>query len=113
MPLDEDPRSGFTGKWTSGIFLASVAAVWGLWSLLHSRLILPRRRWGGYTLEGGPAILLSIALISFGFYLHFHYFWGTDPKADHISTPGERTSRGIGLSCLATGLVWHFIQIGT
>ena len=75
MALHDDPRSGFTGKWTSGIFLALISALWGLASLASGRLTMPRRR-GGFTFEGSTAVFLSLALVAFAFYLHFHYFGG-------------------------------------
>jgi hypothetical protein len=71
---------------------------------------MPRRR-GGFTFEGSPAVLLSVGLIAFGFYLHFHYFWGTNPEADHISTPGERIAAIIGTVCLIAGLGLHFAGV--
>ena len=109
MPLDEDPRSGFTGKWTSGIFLALFSIGWGVVSLLSGRLVMSRRM-GRFAFEGTPAALLSVALVSFGLYLHFHYFWGTNPKADHISTPGERLFGSLALLFLGGGLCWHFLK---
>ncbi len=109
MPLHEEPRSGFTGKWTSGILLAFFSIGWGLISLLSRRLVLSRRM-ARFAFEGTPAVLLSLALVSFGLYLHFHYFWGTNPKADLISTPGERLFGFAALLCLVAGLCWHFLK---
>src|SRR4051812_37568991 len=103
MALHDDPRSGFTGKWTSGIFLALGACLWGGASLLNGKFTMPRRR-AEFTFEGTPAILLSMGLIAFGFYLHFHYFWGTNPKADHITTLGRRVAGFIGAAFLIAGL---------
>jgi hypothetical protein len=110
MALHDDPRSGFTGKWTSGIFMALATCLWGGASLLAGKFTMPRRR-GGFTFEGSPAVLLSLALIAFGFYLHFHYFWGTNPKADHISTPGERVAGFIAVGCLIAGVGLHFVGV--
>jgi hypothetical protein len=108
MPSHYAPWSAFTGKWTSGIFLALILILWGLCSLLTGTLVIPRRKLGGYTFHGPPATFLSIALLAIGLYFHFHHFWGTNPKVDHISTPGERWCSYIAGACIIIGLGWHF-----
>jgi hypothetical protein len=108
MPLQEDPQTGFTGKWTRGIFVAAFSVIWGTYSLAIGKLVLSRRF---FTFEGPSASALSVALISFGLYLHFHYFWGTNPKADHISTFGGRVFAWIGSACLALGLGIHVLGL--
>jgi hypothetical protein len=107
MARNQHPENESTGKWAGGVFLASFSALWGLASLVSGRLIMPRRREGFSIIEGPAGRSLSLALIACGLYLHFHYFWGANKEADHISILGRWISGLIAAACLIAGL-WLF-----
>jgi hypothetical protein len=101
----EGPLSPFFRKWALGVFLPLVLIVWGLASLAYGRFVLKR-----IVLEGTPALLLAVALISFGLAGHFHAFWSANSKAGYISIPGARLFAFVGGVCLILGLC--FLLIG-
>ena len=98
-----------TGKWGFGFFMALMLIVWGLASLAYGRLVIPSRR--SIAFEGISGLLLALTLVSFGLCAHLFFFWGINPKVEHISRPGGQVRAKVfilvaivGLVCLVLGL---------
>lgn len=112
MEPSPDVTIGPFTKWAFGVLLALVLIVWGLASLASGRLVIPsfllRRRDVAAVVEGTPALLYAVAMISFGLFSHLHVFWGTNPY-QHISVPAGVLGF-IGLACLILGLCFYIIE---
>ena len=105
MEPASDVRIGPFPKWVFGVFLALLLIAWGLASFASGRLVIPsfllRRSAVAAVVEGTPALLFAVGMISFGLFCHLHVFWGTNPYR-HISAPagvfGFISTIGIGYS---------------
>jgi sulfite exporter TauE/SafE len=104
-----------SSKWTSGIILSAIGIVWGVSSLVSGRLVIPFLGWHGIPLtndiplQGVPAILLSVALIWFGLYLHFSDFWSCYPGAVRFTKFAEPLTGWAATICFVAGIViWIF-----
>jgi hypothetical protein len=99
-------------KWSLGVLPALVLIVWGFASLASGRLVMPwfllRKRFDDAVVEGTPALLYAVAMISFGVFAHLHVFWGTNPY-QHVSVPA-RVFGFIGFVCLILGLCFYIIE---
>jgi hypothetical protein len=100
-----------SSKWSSGVFLSAVSIVWGISSLVSRRLVIPFLPWHGipltsdFSLQGLSALLLSVALIWFGLFLHFSDFWGCHPNAERFTTMGERLTGWAATICFVAGII--------
>ena len=92
-------------RWAFGIFLALALIAWGLASLASGRLVIPslllRGRDVAAVVEGTPALLFAVAMISFGLFAHLHIFWGTHPYRRISVRAG--VFGFIGIACLIVG----------
>jgi hypothetical protein len=74
------PSSGWKEKWIGGIVVALVPIVYGVYCLYTGHAHLPRRRRGFVDLQGWDVMVVAIAWIALGAFLHFEYFWGRHPR---------------------------------
>lgn len=70
------PEPTFWGKWFGGLAAPVFIAIRGVVAISRERIVIPNRR-GDMTLQGEEAIWFGIAMIFFGIFLHFHYFWNS------------------------------------
>lgn len=101
------------GKWFWGVLLALVLIVWGVVSLASGRLVIPwillRHRDDDAVVEGTPALLFAVAMVSFGVFCHVHVFWGTNPYR-RVSVPAQ-VFAFIGFVCLVFGLCIYIFEL--
>jgi hypothetical protein len=104
-----------SSKWSSGVFLSAVSIVWGIRLLVSGRHVIPFLRWQGIPLtrqiplQGVSAILLSIALIWFGLFLHFSDFWGCHPNGERFTRIAEPLTGWAAAICFAAGIIlWMY-----
>ena len=69
------PAGGRLKQWLAGVGIAGVLIALGLYSL-HSGQTILYGRGGTVWLSGPAATAMAVAYLSFGAFLHFHYFWG-------------------------------------
>lgn len=85
---------------------------WGLKSVASGRLVIPsillRGRGVAAVVEGIPALLFAVGMISFGLFAHLHVFWGTNPYR-HISVHAG-VFGFLGLACLIFGLSFYILE---
>ena len=74
------PPSGWKEKWIGGIGLALIPVGYGVYCLYTGHAYFPRRRGPILDLQGWEAVVLAVAYIAFGAFLHFEFFWGRHPR---------------------------------
>jgi hypothetical protein len=79
------PAGGRSKQWKSGMGLACLPVIYGLYCLHKGDATLPWRNAIPMKYEAGQA--LAIAWIAVGAFLHFHYFWGLSDRLWKASQP--------------------------
>lgn len=112
MEPSPDITVGPFARWAFGVFLALALIVWGLASFASGRLVIPsillRRADVAAVVEGTPALLFAVAMMSFGLFAHLHIFWGTNPYR-RTSVPAG-VFGFIGVGCLIFGLSFYIFE---
>jgi len=104
--MEENFRNG----WFGGIVVACVALFWGIASLTSGEIVLPIRRFRSLPIyahihvHAWPATLIAVALISFGFSMHFGLFWGQFPKIERLAFLAAVGTAWIGGILFAIGI---------
>lgn len=63
-------------KWVWGAALPIVPLIYGVWSVVTMRAVVPTHRtFSLYTLTGGPAVAVGIAAIAIGLFVHARWYW--------------------------------------
>ncbi len=75
-----EPSSGWKERWIGGLGVALIPIVYGLYCLYSGHAVFLRRRKGFIDLQGWDAVVMAIAWIALGAFLHFEYFWGRHPR---------------------------------
>jgi hypothetical protein len=89
----------FKYKWVGGVFIAGVAAVWGVSGLVSGKLDIPYRKPGAdfsdshAVVHGWPAVCLALALVFAGVWLNGTMFWSQYPRWER---PASMISRYAG-----------------
>lgn len=104
--MEFDPRSGLTGKWIVGVGAAGLLGAIGAVSMVIGQTRLGRGA-SRIVFEGTPAVLLAAGILSLALYLHFHFFWGTNTKADRLTNFGERLSSIAAAAFIFAGVWVH------
>lgn len=99
-------------RWAFGVFLALALIAWGIACLASARFVVPafllRGRDVDAVVEGAPASLYAVAMISFGVFIHLQAFWVRNPYR-HASVP-SRVFAFIGAASLILGLSLYILQ---
>jgi hypothetical protein len=74
------PSSGWKEIWIGGMGLALIPVSYGLYCLYTGHARFPRRHGPILDLQGSEAVVLAIAYIAIGAFLHLQYFWGRHPR---------------------------------
>ena len=76
-----EPSSGWKERWIGGIGVALIPIVYGVYCLYTGHAYVPLRRHQGFVdLQGWDVVVVAIAWIALGAFLHFEYFWGRHPR---------------------------------
>jgi sterol desaturase/sphingolipid hydroxylase (fatty acid hydroxylase superfamily) len=100
----------FRNKWVGGVLVPCVAVVWGISSLVSREVVIPIRQFRSLPIyshipvHGWPAMLISVALISFGFYMHFGFFWSRYPKWERLASLASACTAWIAGILFAIGI---------
>ena len=104
---------GTFAKLAFGVFFALVLIVWGLTSLASGRLVITsfllRQRFVDVVIEGTPALLYAMALISFGVFSHLHIYCGTNPY--RLTSVPAAVFGLIGIACLILGVSFYIVGL--
>ena len=95
--------------WLSGMVLAAIPVVVGIRGIMSGHAVLPGRGRGNLHVAGTAAIALSIAYISAGIFIHFHYFWGLHEALYRWSEIGKIVAVTAFLASFGYAL-WHVIM---
>lgn len=74
------PSSAWKETWIGGIGVALVPFGYGVYCMLTGHAYVPCRHRGFVNLQGSDAVVMAIAYIGLGAYVHFRYFWGRHPR---------------------------------
>ena len=74
------PTSGWKEMWIGGIGVALVPLVYGVYCLYAGHAYFLRRHRGLVELQESDAVVMGIAYIGLGAFVHFRYFWGRHPR---------------------------------
>ncbi len=74
------PSSGWREMWIGGVAVALVPFGYGVYCLHTGHAWFLQRRGPFLDLQGTEAVVLGIAYMGLGAYLHFRYFWGRHPR---------------------------------
>ncbi len=74
------PPSAWKEMWIGGIGLALIPVAYGVHCLYTGHAYFPRRRGPILDLQGWEAVVLAVAYIACGAFLHFQFFWGRHPR---------------------------------
>ena len=74
------PPSAWKEMWIGGIGVALIPVGYGVYCLYTGHAYFPRRRGPVLDLQGWEAVVLAVAYIAFGAFLHFQFFWGRHPR---------------------------------
>jgi hypothetical protein len=74
------PSSGWKEMWIGGIGMALIPVGYGVYCLYTGHAYFPRRHGPILDLQGWEAVVLAIAYIAVGAFLHFKFFWGRHPR---------------------------------
>ncbi len=74
------PPSGWKEMWIGGIGVALIPIAYGLYCFYSGHAHFLRRGRGLVELQGWEGVVLAIAYIALGAYLHFTWFWGRHPR---------------------------------
>jgi hypothetical protein len=75
-----EPSSSWKERWIGGIGVALIPIVYGVYCLYTGHAYVLGRRHGFVDLQGWAAVVVAIAWIALGAFLHFEYFWGRHPR---------------------------------
>jgi hypothetical protein len=75
-----EPSSGWKERWIGGIVVALIPTVYGIYCLYTGHAYVPRRRQGFVDLQSWDVVVVAIAWIALGAFLHLEYFWGRHPR---------------------------------
>ena len=78
--LANAPEGGPLKMWLVGAGLALVPLCYGACGLWTGETTFFGGRGGSLELHGPAAVAMSIAYISVGAFIHFHWFWGLHPR---------------------------------
>jgi len=91
------PPSGWKEMWIGGIVLALIPVAYGVYCLYTRHAYFPRRRGGPVLdLQGWEAVVLAVAYIAIGAFLHFEFFWGRRPRLRPWSPRLKRAALVVG-----------------
>ena len=99
------PPSAWKEMWIGGIGVALIPVAYGVYCLYTGHAYFPRRRGPILDLQGWEAVVLAVAYIACGAFLHFQFFWGRHPRLRPWSPRLKRgallvASCGIGYALL-------------
>ena len=99
------PPSGWKEMWIGGIGVALIPVGYGVYCLYTGHAYFPRRHGPVLDLQGLEAVVLAVAYIAAGAFLHFQCFWRRHPRLRSWSPRLKRgallvASCGIGYALL-------------
>jgi hypothetical protein len=99
------PPGGWKEMWIGGIVVALLPVAYGAYCLYSGHAYFPRRHGPALDLQGWEAVVLAVAYIAIGAFLHFQFFWGRHPRLRSWSPRLKRgalliVSSGIGYALL-------------
>jgi hypothetical protein len=74
------PPSAWKEMWIGGIGVALLPVGYGIYCLYTGHAYLPRRHGPVLDLQGWEVVVLAVAYIAAGAFLHFQFFWGRHPR---------------------------------
>ena len=83
--LSHSPSGGRCKMWLLGVGLAIIPIYYGIRCLQTGHTTLPGRRGSNLDLSGSAAVVMAIAYIAVGAFIHAHWFWGLHPKLEPLS----------------------------
>ena len=100
------PPSGWKEMWIGGIGVALIPVAYGIYCLYSGHAYFPRRHGPVMDLQGLEAVVLAVAYIAFGAFLHFQFFWGRHPR---LRSWSPRLKRG-ALLVLTCGIGYALLR---
>lgn len=106
--LGTTPPGGPLKMWLVGVGVALVPIVYGITGLVTGTIMMPAR-YRNLPVHGTTAMALSIAYISVGVFIHFHWFWGINERLWRWSLAGKIVAvlvflGSFGVTC------WHLVK---
>lgn len=103
------PSSGWKEMWIGGIGLALIPVAYGVYCLYTRHAYFPRRRGGPVLdLQGWEAVLLAMAYIAIGAFLHFEFYWGRHPRLRRWSPRLKNAALLVGVCGIGYALLRRF-----
>ena len=103
------PPSSDALKYLAGIVLALFLVIYGLRCVISQHAMIPgTQRVEQIDFHGAKAIALGTASLSFGIFLHCHYYWGNVYQEYIVAALGKI----VGLIGLIVSLVYLIIRTG-
>jgi hypothetical protein len=94
--------------WIGGIGVALMPVGYGVYCLYTGHAYFPRRRGPVLDLQGLEALVLAVAYIAAGAFLHFQFFWGRHPR---LRSWSPRLKKG-ALVVFACGIGYALLRRG-
>lgn len=107
--LAYEPTGGRIKQWLAGVLLAATPIVYGLVCIHRGHTTLFGRSTANLNLSGAAGFWLAISNIAFGFFLHFHYFWGLSERLWRFSRAAKLISALVFLPCFLYALYCIFV----
>lgn len=102
------PPSGWKEMWIGGIGLALIPVAYGIYCLYTGHAYFPRHRGPVLDLQGWEAVLLAVAYIAIGAFLHFRFFWGRHPRLRSWSPRLKKAALLVGACGIGYALLRRF-----
>ena len=101
--FSDSPTGGRVKQWLAGVAFPLWPILFGIYSLIMGSATFFGRG-GSLVIHGHQAMVLNIAYIAIGLFVHFHYFWG-------LSTSLYRFSQALKATCLAIFVLCVFYAL--
>lgn len=103
--LDARPVGGPGTMWGGGVGLALVPTLYGLRCIVTGQGELGTLIWPS-EVTGGAAVVLGLAWIGIGLFLHFHFFFGLHPRLNVHSRTGKSAALVMTTAGFTAATAW-------